>query len=191
MAEYLGGGVAHELSEDDVYLTVGCTHGIEVMIRSLARPNANILLPKPGFSYYESFASCCDLQVRHFPLLPDHSSEVDLDAVRALSDHNTVAMVVINPGNPTGAVYSRAHLEKIARTAKRLGILVIADEVYERIVFGDTPFVPMGVFGSVTPVVTLGSISKRWCVPGWRIGWIVTHDPEGLLKGSKVVIHSN
>ena len=74
--------------------------------------------------------------------------------------------------------------------ARKLGFLVVADEVYERLTFGSTPFVPMGVYGSIVPVVTLGSISKRWCVPGWRLGWIVTNDPNGILKKSGVLFLS-
>lgn len=72
--------------------------------------------------------------------------------------------------------------------AKKNGILVVADEVYSHLTFGSEPFVPMGVFGSVVPVITLGSISKRWVVPGWRIGWLVTTDPNGVLKQTKVSI---
>ena len=59
---------------------------------------------------------------------------------------------------------------------------MISDEVYDHLAFGKNPFVPMGVFGSVTPVVTLGSISKRWIVPGWRLGWLVVNDSNGILK---------
>lgn len=70
--------------------------------------------------------------------------------------------------------------------ARRLGVPVIADEVYGHLTYGSTPFVPMGVFGSVVPVLTLGSISKRWAVPGWRLGWLVTTDPNGVLKQTGV-----
>ena len=65
-------------------------------------------------------------------------------------------------------------------------MLVIADEVYGHLAFGGKPFVPMGVFGSVVPVLTLGSLSKRWIVPGWRLGWFVTTDPTGMFKTPKV-----
>jgi tyrosine aminotransferase len=104
------------LSPDDVYLTIGCTQAIEVMLTVLARPGANILLPRPGFPYYEARAACTHLEVRHFDLLPENGWEVDLQAVEALADHNTVAMVIINPGNPCGNVYSHQHLNKVSCT---------------------------------------------------------------------------
>lgn len=74
----------------------------------------------------------------------------------------------------------------MAETAKKLGILVIADEVYRHVTFGSALFVPMGTFGSIVPVLTLGSISKRWIVPGWRLGWIAVTDPRGILNETKV-----
>ncbi|KAH9792308.1 Aminotran 1 2 domain-containing protein [Citrus sinensis] len=187
IADYLNRDLPYKLSPDDVYLTLGCTQAIEVILTVLARPGANILLPRPGFPYYEARATHSHLEVRHFDLLPAKGWEVDLDAVEALADENTVALVIINPGNPCGNVYTYQHLQKIAETAKKLGIMVIADEVYDHLAFGNTPFVPMGVFGSIVPVLTLGSISKRWIVPGWRLGWLVTSDPNGILQDSGIV----
>ncbi|OVA11520.1 Aminotransferase [Macleaya cordata] len=187
VAEYLSRDLPYKLSPDDIFLTIGCTQAIEIALMALARPGANILFPKPGFPNYEASAGFRKFEYRHFDLLPEKGWEVDLDAVEALADENTVGMVIINPGNPCGNVYTYEHLKKVAETAKKLGILVIADEVYGHLTFGSNPFVPMGVFGSIVPVLTLGSISKRWIVPGWRIGWLVTSDPNGILKETKVV----
>ncbi|XP_031389696.1 nicotianamine aminotransferase 1-like [Punica granatum] len=188
IAESLSKDLPYTLSPDDVFLTVGCTQAIEVIISVLAgRPGANVLLPRPGYPYYETCASFSKLKVRHFDLLPDKGWEVDLAGVEKLADENTMAMVIINPGNPCGNVFSYEHLKQVAETAKKLGIMVIADEVYAHLAFGNTPFTPMGVFGSIAPVLTLGSISKRWIVPGWRLGWLVTTDPNGILKKSGVV----
>ncbi|KAH7576974.1 hypothetical protein ACOSP7_002324 [Xanthoceras sorbifolium] len=188
IADYLNRDLPYKLSPDDVYLTVGCKQAIEAILTVLARPGANILLPRPGYPTYEAYARCNHLEVRYFDLLQEKGWEVDLDAVvEALADENTVAMVIINPGNPCGNVYSNQHLHKIAETARKLGIMVIADEVYQHLTFGSNPFVPMGVFGSIVPVVTLGSISKRWMVPGWRLGWLVTSDPNNILQKSGIV----
>ncbi|CAL0333742.1 unnamed protein product [Lupinus luteus] len=187
IAEYLSCDLPYQLSSDDVFITCGCTQAIDVSIAMLAYPGANILLPRPGFPIYELSAAFRHVEVRHYDLLPEKGWEVDLDAIEALADQNTVALVIINPGNPCGNVYSYNHLEKIAEIAGRLGTIVIADEVYGHLAFGDKPFVPMGVFGSIVPVLTLGSLSKRWLVPGWRLGWFVINDPCGTYKKPKVV----
>ncbi|PWA86512.1 tyrosine transaminase family protein [Artemisia annua] len=187
IGEYLSQNLPYKLSPDDVFVTAGCTQAIEIAISILATPNANILVPRPGFPIYELCAAFRNVEIRHFDLLPENGWEVDLDAVDALADQNTVAIVIINPGNPCGNVYSYQHLKKIAETAKKHKIVVIADEVYGHLAFGANPFVPMGVFGSMVPVLTLGSLSKRWIVPGWRLGWFVTTDPNGMFKNAKTV----
>ncbi|KAI3941948.1 hypothetical protein MKW98_009158 [Papaver atlanticum] len=186
VAEYLSRDLPYKLSPEDVFLTSGCRQAIEVIISVLSYPGANILIPKPGYPHYDSCASANNLKIRHFDLLPEKAWEIDLEAVEALSDQNTVAIVVINPGNPCGNVYTYDHLKKVAETAKGLGIPVISDEVYGHLTFGSNPFVPMGVFGSTVPVFTLGSISKRWLVPGWRLGWLVITDPNGFLKEAEI-----
>ncbi|RZC46623.1 hypothetical protein C5167_039575 [Papaver somniferum] len=187
IAEHLSRDLPYKLSTEDVFLTSGCRQAIEIITTVLACPGGNILIPKPGYPHYDACAVFHNLEVRHFDLLPEKAWEVDLDAVEALADENTVAIVIINPGNPCGNVYTYEHLKKVAETAKRLGIPVIADEVYAHLIFGSNPFVPMGVFGSTVPIFTLGSISKRWIVPGLRLGWLVITDPSGFLKDTEIV----
>jgi tyrosine aminotransferase len=84
------------------------------MMAVLAAPGANVLLPRPGYPMYESRAALCGLEFRHFDLLPEKQWEVDLDGVEALADENTVAMVIVNPNNPCGSVYSYDHLAKVS-----------------------------------------------------------------------------
>ncbi|GJN25386.1 hypothetical protein PR202_gb13208 [Eleusine coracana subsp. coracana] len=195
IADYLSRDLPNKLSPDDVYLTSGCTQAIEIICSALARPGANILLPRPGYLFYEARAIFNGMEARYFDLLPEKDWEVDIAGVQALADKNTIAMVIVNPGNPCGNVYTYEHLAKasaaklfcVAETARKLGIFVITDEVYAHQTFGEKKFVPMGVFGSVAPVLTLGAISKRWVVPGWRLGWIVTNDPNGVFQRTKLV----
>ncbi|KAK9092682.1 hypothetical protein Syun_027593 [Stephania yunnanensis] len=187
VAEYLSRDLPIKLSPDQVLLTAGASQAIAFIISVLATPGANILLPQPGYLFYNTRATFSNLECRSYDLLPEQGWEVDINTVKGLADKNTVAMVIINPGNPCGNVYSYHHLKKVAETAEELGILVIADEVYGHIAFGDKPFVPMGVFGSIVPIITIGSLSKRWVVPGWRLGWIATIDPNGILLESKIM----
>ncbi|KAL3509315.1 hypothetical protein ACH5RR_028716 [Cinchona calisaya] len=187
IAEHLSRDHPFELSPDDVYVTVGGRQAIDVILTVLASPGANILLPKPGYSFYDARATFSHLEIRHFDLLPEQAWEVDLSHVKALADDKTVAIVIINPGNPCGNVYTYEHLQRVAETARKLGFLVIADEAYAHLAFGNNPFVPMRLFGSIVPVLTLGSLSKRWLLPGWRLGWIVTSDPNGILEKLGIV----
>ncbi|XXG66829.1 hypothetical protein AAC387_Pa06g0319 [Persea americana] len=187
IAEHLSRDLPYKLSSDDIFMTVGCTQAIETVLTVLSCPGANILLPRPGYPNYKSCAAFCGVEVRDYNLNPERSWEIDLDSLKSVADKNTVAMVVINPGNPCGNVFTYEHLAEVAKTAKKLGIFVIADEVYRHLTFGTNPFVPMGTFGSLVPVLTLGSISKRWVVPGWQLGWIAVTDPRGILKKNKVL----
>ncbi|VVB11263.1 unnamed protein product [Arabis nemorensis] len=103
-----------------------------------------------------------------------------------MADENTIDMVIINPHNPCGNIYTYEHLKKVAETARKLGIMVISDEVYNQTIYGENQFVPMGIFSSIAPVITLGSISKGWLIPGWRIGWIAMNDPDNVFKTMRV-----
>ncbi|KMS96368.1 hypothetical protein BVRB_9g225780 [Beta vulgaris subsp. vulgaris] len=187
VAEYISKDLPYKLSPQDVYLTVGCKQAIQAAITALSLPDSNILMPRPTFAMYDAVAAFTGLELRHYDLQPETGWEVDLNSVEALVDNNTVAIVIINPGNPCGSVYTYQHLQKVAETARKLGLLVIADEVYEHITFGSKPFVRMAVFASIVPVLTLGSLSKRWIVPGWRLGWLVTTDPNHILQKSQYV----
>lgn len=187
IANHLSSDLPYQLSPENIFLTVGGTQAIDIILPVLARPGANILLPKPGYPQYSSRASCCLLEVRYFDLLPEKGWEIDLDSLEALADDNTVAMVLISPGNPCGNVFTYQHLKRVAEIARKLGIFVISDEVYAHVTFGNNPFVPMGVFSPIVPVITIGSLSKRWLVPGWRFGWIATCDPHGVFQKTEVV----
>lgn len=113
VAEYLSRDLSYQISPNDVHITSGCLQAIEILISALANPGANILLPRPTYPMYDSRASFSQLEVRYFDLLPENGWDVDLDAVEALADDKTVAIVVVNPCNPCGNVFSRQHLQKV------------------------------------------------------------------------------
>jgi tyrosine aminotransferase len=114
VAAHLSRELPYEVTAGDVVITAGCNHAIEVMMAVLAAPGANVLLPRPGYPMYQSRASLCGLEFRNFDLLPDKGWEVDLDGVEAIADENTVAMVIVNPNNPCGCVYSYDHLAEVS-----------------------------------------------------------------------------
>ncbi|XP_019087323.1 PREDICTED: S-alkyl-thiohydroximate lyase SUR1-like [Camelina sativa] len=113
VANYLNRDLPHKMKSDDIFITVGCCQGIETMFNALARPKANILLPTLIYPLYNSHAVHSLLEIRKYGLLPDLDWEIDLQGVEALADENTIAMVIINPHNPCGNVYTYEHLKKV------------------------------------------------------------------------------
>jgi len=119
-----------------------------------------------------------DIEERYYNLCMDKNWEADLDHMESLIDDRTAAIVVNNPNNPTGAVYSREHLEDILKLAQKHRVPIIADEIYGDMVFGGAQFHPMHTLKPKVPMLTCDGISKRYLVPGWRLGWLIVHDVD-------------
>lgn len=173
------------LSRDDVFVTVGCSEALEHCITVLAVPGANVLLPRPGFPLYETLCQRHGVSFRFYDLLPETGWEVDLESVRRVYDDATAALLINNPSNPCGAVYSRDHLKDLVALAQTLELPLIADEVYAGMTFGK-PFIPVAEVAGKVPVLSVGALSKRWLVPGWRLGWLCVHEIGTTLHDSGV-----
>ena len=99
-----------------------------------------------------------------------------------LIDSNTVAIVVVNPSNPCGSVYSRQHLLDTLAVAERHFLPIIADEIYAGMVFEGQQFHSIASLSKNVPVLSCGGIGKKYLVPGWRVGWILIYDKNEILK---------
>jgi tyrosine aminotransferase len=170
------------LTSKDVILASGCSGAIDIAISVLADRGQNILIPKPGFSLYRTLAVSLGIQVRYYRLIPEKNWEVDLDDLVSLVDQDTVAVIVNNPSNPCGSVYSRRHIRDILHTIEQLRLPIIADEIYADFVFPGHPFIPMASQTTEVPILTCGGLTKRFLVPGWRIGWIMVHDRHNAFQ---------
>lgn len=169
------------LTEKDVIITSACSGAIELCIGTLANPGDNILCPKPGFSLYKTIGCSNGLDVRYYNLLPESEWQVDLEHLESLIDDKTKCILVNNPSNPCGSVYSEQHLKDILAVAEKYKLPILADEIYAYSVFKGETFHPMASLTSTVPVLACGAISKRWLVPGWRLGWILIHDRNNAM----------
>uniref|UniRef100_A0A8C9ZAT5 Tyrosine aminotransferase n=1 Tax=Sander lucioperca TaxID=283035 RepID=A0A8C9ZAT5_SANLU len=171
------------LEAEDVILTSGCSQAIDLAISVLCNPGDNILVPCPGFSLYKTLAVSMGIEVKLYNLLPEKSWEVDLKHLESLIDERTSCLIVTNPSNPCGSVFSEEHLQKILKVASRHCIPILADEIYSNMVSCSCP--SMASLSSDVPILSCGGLAKRWLVPGWRMGWILIHDRNDIF-GSKI-----
>ncbi|MBN3285870.1 ATTY aminotransferase, partial [Polyodon spathula] len=185
------------LDAKDVILTSGCSQAIELAIAVLCNPGQNILVPRPGFSLYKTLAVSMGIDVKLYNLLPEKSWEIDLKHLESLIDDKTGCVIVNNPSNPCGSVFSKSHLQKIITVASRNCIPILADEIYAEMVFSGCKYTSVASLSADVPILSCGGLAKRWLVPGWRMGWILIHDrknvfgneiKEGLVRLSQRIL---
>jgi len=170
------------LTENDVIINSGASGSIRMVIETLLNPGDNILLPQPGFPLYECCATSQGAKCRFYNLLAGSNWEADLKQMETLVDKRTRAILVNNPSNPCGSVFSKEHLTQILNFAEKHHLVVVADEIYANITFTGTKFIPIASLSKEVPVLSIGGLAKQYCVPGWRVGWILIHDRKDRLK---------
>ncbi len=180
IAEYVTCAGA-EVTESDVIIGSGCSGCLDLCISVLANPGDNILVPRPGFPLYATLANGMGIQTRQYNLLPERDWEADLGQMERLIDSVTRAIVVNNPSNPCGSVFSREHMLAILDVAERNRVPVIADEIYEHFVFPGIEYLPLASLTKEVPILSCSGLTKRFLVPGWRLGWITVHDRNGVF----------
>ncbi|KAK0083856.1 hypothetical protein PV325_008079 [Microctonus aethiopoides] len=166
----------------DVILCSGCSCALDLSITVLAKEGQNILIPRPGFALYRTLAEGLGVSVRAYNLLPDLGWEIDLDHLASQIDERTAAIIVNNPSNPCGSVYSRNHLLDILDVASKYHVPIISDEVYEHMVFPGQIFHSLPSLSIQVPILLCSGLAKRFLVPGWRMGWIIIHDRQNIFN---------
>jgi alanine-synthesizing transaminase len=156
-----------------VFITAGVSEGVDICLTALVNPGENVLTPCPGYPLYSAVLAKLEAQLNPYRMDEDEGWEPDLEHLASRVFTGTRAIVVINPNNPTGAVYSRRTLEGIADLARQHNLVILADEIYDELVFDGCSHTPIAALAPDLPVVTFGGLSKGYLVPGWRLGWAV------------------
>ena len=151
------------VTASDIYVTSGGSHALDLCISLLARSTGNILIPRPGFPLYQTLAKAHGVQCKFYNLNPHDGWKIDLKDLTDAIDENTLAIVYNNPSNPCGAVYSVEHMHQLLTIAQDHCVPIIADEIYEGMVFDsiNTPFVPIASLTTQVPVLSCRGLTKR------------------------------
>jgi alanine-synthesizing transaminase len=165
-------GVAGVTAEE-VFIGNGVSELIDLVLRALLNDGDEVLVPSPDYPLWTAAVTLNGGRAVHYPCRPENGFVPDPEEVAALITPRTRAIVVINPNNPTGAVYPRSVLEGLARVAERSGLVVFADEIYDQILYDGAEFVPMATLVHDTLCATLSGLSKIYRACGYRCGWAV------------------
>ncbi|MBT0993130.1 pyridoxal phosphate-dependent aminotransferase [Cellulomonas sp. DKR-3] len=172
-----------ELDVEDVYLGNGVSELITMTMQALLDEGDEVLIPSPDYPLWTAMTSLSDGRPVHYRCDESAGWAPDLEHLESLITPRTKALVVINPNNPTGAVYPRAVLEGLADIARRHSLLVLSDEIYDRILFDGATHTPMATVAPDLLCLTFNGLSKTYRVAGYRSGWMVITGPRDHAKG--------
>ncbi|BCS36016.1 alanine aminotransferase [Luteitalea sp. TBR-22] len=170
---------------DRVLLTSGTSEGIELTLTALLNAGDEVLVPTPTYPLYTAVIAKLGAVESYYRTDPARGWLPDLDHLATLVTPRTRALVVIDPNNPTGAVYPPDVRRALVEFAEKHGLLLIADEVYADLAY-DGPVTPLGLIDPDAAIISYSSLSKAYLAPGWRAGWMAvgrTPRLDGLLAG--------
>ncbi len=172
--------LGHEISENEVLVTTGASEALGFVFQAVMNPGDEIIVPEPFYANYASFSQANGGVV--VPVTTRIEDDFALPSIEAFEEKitsRTRAILICNPGNPTGVLYPREALEELQTIAKKHDLFLIADEVYREFVYDSSEhYSTLGLEGLEDNVVVIDSISKRFSACGARIGCIVSRNKE-------------
>jgi alanine-synthesizing transaminase len=168
-ADFVARGV--NVSADRVLITSGTSEGIELALTAIVDEGEEVLVPSPTYPLYTAVLAKIGARPAYYRT--DHNNEwlPDLDHIKSLITNKTRVLVVIDPNNPTGAIYPDAMRKALIALAESHGLVILADEVYGDLAY-DGPVPPMAALDNDAPIISYSSLSKAYLAPGWRTGWM-------------------
>ena len=162
----------------DIFVTTGASEAIDICLTALVNDGENVLTPTPGYPLYTAIAS--KLQMMENPYYLDESNGwlPDIDDIKSKINDKTRAIILINPNNPTGSLYTEENLRQIVDLALEHNLVIFADEIYDKLLFDGKKHISIASLNKDVSCITFGGLSKNYMVPGFRIGW-------GIVSGRK------
>ena len=161
------------VTAEEVFIGNGVSELIDLTLRALLNDGDEVLVPSPDYPLWTAAVTLNRGRAVHYACRPENAFVPDPEEVARLVSARTRAIVIINPNNPTGAVYPRAVLEALARLAEHRALVVFSDEIYDQMTYDGAEFVPMATLVRDTLCATLSGLSKVYRACGYRVGWAV------------------
>ena len=179
------------VSAEEVFIGNGVSELIDLVLRALLNDGDEVLVPSPDYPLWTAAVTLNRGRPVHYPCRPENGFLPDPEELARLVSARTRALVVINPNNPTGAVYPRAVLEGIVQLAEREGLVLFSDEIYDQMTYDGAVFVPLATLVHDTLCATLSGLSKVYRSCGYRVGWAVfsgrTHAAAEYLEALELL----
>lgn len=172
---------------DDIYITVGGSEALSITLQCILDDGDEILIPEPFYPNYTTMTYTCGANIRPIPTTPEEGYRyADREKIESQINEHTRAILITNPGNPTGSVLTREEMRLMADIAKEHGLFLISDEVYREFVYGGQPLATMLEFEDAAEnVVVIDSVSKRFSACGARVGMMISRNRELMDNAMK------
>ncbi len=166
-----------------VFVGHGASEPIELLLNAILEPGEAVLLPSPGYPLYSAVLAKTSTRAIYYRLDESNGWQPDVEHIRQVVEEGARALVLINPNNPTGSVADRACLEAVLEIAAQHQLVVLSDEIYDRMLIDpETSFVSTAALRDDVPVATFCGLSKVWLGPGLRIGWAILSGPREVVS---------
>ncbi len=173
-----------------IFVGIGSGEVIDTCLTALLNPGDNVLTPSPEYPLYGAIMAKLDCPANAYDLDEANEWQPDVADIERKINSRTKAILLINPNNPTGAVYSKRTLERVLELARRHGLIVFADEIYDKLIFDPgARHISIATLAQDVPIVTFNGLSKSYLVPGWRIGWAIATGPREVLHPYMEAVH--
>ena len=174
-------------AEEEVLVTTGGSEALQIALNCILDEGDEIIIPEPFYPNYNTFVCTTGGSIRPVTTAPENGYRyADRQRIEALINDRTRAIMITNPGNPTGVVLSREEMETVAQVAKDHGLFLISDEVYREFVYGGEPLSSMAqIPGLEENLILIDSVSKRFSACGARIGVIISRNRELMAHAMK------
>ncbi|MBO9490724.1 pyridoxal phosphate-dependent aminotransferase [Endozoicomonas sp. G2_1] len=176
---------------DDIFLGNGVSELIVMAMQALVNDGDEILIPAPDYPLWTAAASLAGGKVVHYKCDEENHWFPNIEDIASKINKKTKAIVLINPNNPTGAVYSKEILEEILALARKHQLVVFSDEIYDKILYDDAKHIPTASLANDVFIITMGGLSKNYRIAGFRAGWMVITGPklhaEDYIEGLNIL----